>query len=238
MDDTILDFGCGSGILVSRLADAGYRVAGFDIAPTMDENEDTRLSLLPNYRGVANKLKENASFNCVIASEIYEHILAPDLEVLTEEWVKLLKNNGKLIVTVPHEENLAGSTCLCPNCMSLFHRWQHQRRVSAKELRSRFESFGLETIHTGAYDFSSNRELLNTGIRYQQNLENIKLEIASAIEASDFAEYSTQAWANSIEAEIIEIIESNLTKKPINDSRVDYREGAGQILLYVGQKIV
>ncbi len=105
-DDTIVDFGCGTGVMVTLpLARLGYRVLGLDEhepslkygrgrlrAEGLDETilRQGRLSELP------------ARPDVIIASEVLEHLPKPVLSAVMDEMREHLKPGGKLLVTVPN----------------------------------------------------------------------------------------------------------------------------------------
>ena len=46
----------------------------------------------------------------------------------------VLKKGGKLIITVPNNENLKSGHVLCPNCLHYFHKMQHVKSFQEKDL--------------------------------------------------------------------------------------------------------
>jgi len=95
-DMTGLDFGCGSGVLLSVI-NCKYKI-GVDI----NENALDQAKLLginEVHKNLSN-LKEN-SIDVIISNSALEHVPNPH-QVLSELY-NLLKPNGKIIFRVPHE---------------------------------------------------------------------------------------------------------------------------------------
>lgn len=95
----VLDVGCNSGILVEILQNKGYDALGSDISAESVEYGKTR--------GVKNLFVSDgrsqpfpdASFDCVLALDVIEHI--DDDTATVGEFERLLKPGGVLIVMVP-----------------------------------------------------------------------------------------------------------------------------------------
>jgi ubiquinone/menaquinone biosynthesis C-methylase UbiE len=105
----VLDAGCGSGRHLRALAKIpGLKIVGIDrnIAELSDALKSIRNmpdALSDNYlvtRADVNRLPfDSASFDCVICSEVLEHI--PEHEAAVGELVRVLKPQGNLVVSVP-----------------------------------------------------------------------------------------------------------------------------------------
>lgn len=100
---TVLDVGCGNGIITRSIGDAGYQVYGIDvseraIARAREENEN------PNVRfdcvSAEALVLEGKKYDAIICSEVLEHLKRP--EDLLETLYKALADSGLLIITVPN----------------------------------------------------------------------------------------------------------------------------------------
>ena len=104
----ILDAGCGSGFMLSRLEnyyDIGF---GIDMSPDAIEfgKQFTKAELKV---GNAEKLDfQDSEFNCIISTDAFEHI--PDDKAAMEEAYRVLKDNGCLIIYTPSEEGILSTT--------------------------------------------------------------------------------------------------------------------------------
>lgn len=94
---SLLDIGCGRGFLLGKLAEAG--VDGLTGVDVYDDVEDDRFAYA---RGdVTQRLPfDDASFECVIAGEIIEHV--PDPDCFLREIRRVLVPGGTLVVSTPN----------------------------------------------------------------------------------------------------------------------------------------
>jgi 2-polyprenyl-3-methyl-5-hydroxy-6-metoxy-1,4-benzoquinol methylase len=105
-DDRILEFGCGTGSMISiPLACMGYKVVGYDTDPDSIafgrelcraagvDPEILREGPLSLFEGLAD---------VVIASEVFEHIPGENLSGVLSGIREKLKEGGSLLVTVPN----------------------------------------------------------------------------------------------------------------------------------------
>ncbi|MDW8242030.1 MAG: methyltransferase domain-containing protein [Thermogemmata sp.] len=95
----LLDFGCGSGAFLQRMAALGWEVVGVDVAPQVVEALRLR-----GYQALHGSLPHPqltpSSFHIVTMWQALEHVHQPRL-VLRHAW-KLLVPGGYLIVAVPN----------------------------------------------------------------------------------------------------------------------------------------
>lgn len=94
----ILDYGCGSGLLVELLR-GKYNITGYDI------NKDvitTAKTLFPHSK-LTNVLP-NDKYNCIVLSHVIEHTHKPQL--MLNQIHNLLLPNGIIIVTTPNSQSI------------------------------------------------------------------------------------------------------------------------------------
>jgi len=103
----ILDVGCGVGTMSLYFAAHGAQVSGIDISPraiSIAQAAAKDLGLKNVSSEVGEVKKGTAKFDLILCSEVVEHV--PDqlgfLKILRSH----LKDNGKLILTTPSQENL------------------------------------------------------------------------------------------------------------------------------------
>ncbi len=96
----ILDAGCGGGLLIGFMRKHGFvNISGIDTSQVMVE--------LCRERGLMNVSRQDCTttafpgelFEIIIAADVLEH-LKNDAAAL-REWNRILKKNGRLIITVP-----------------------------------------------------------------------------------------------------------------------------------------
>jgi SAM-dependent methyltransferase len=120
----VLDVGCGNGWASKKLIPLGKKVISMDISSTNPVTAVRKISH-KNHAGLIADvfnipLKEN-SVDCIIASEILEHVVDPKLCIFN--LIALLKHNGKLIITTPYNEKI--EYYLCIHCNQPTPRYAH-----------------------------------------------------------------------------------------------------------------
>ena len=128
---TALDVGCGDGILLSKLKQAGAEsAAGLDISVgrLKRTGEIIQPGLLVN--GDAEKLPfKNDSFDLVTATETVEHL--PDAEAGLKEMARVAKKY--LLITVPNRDKI--TKIVCPHCDEEFFLDGHLHTFSSTYFR-------------------------------------------------------------------------------------------------------
>jgi SAM-dependent methyltransferase len=84
-----------------------------------------------------------ASFDAIVMSEVLEHLDDATLAAALAEARRLLLPQGRLLITVPHDERLADGEVVCPCCGNHFHRWGHVRSFDRARLRAELEREGF-----------------------------------------------------------------------------------------------
>lgn len=152
MSGRVLDYGCGPGYLLDSLLQRGIACEGVDFSAGSVEQVNSRLSGDSHFRGVTydNQLPtslESDAYDMVFFVETLEHILPKYLPDVLKELARLTKTGGHLVLTTPNEEDLNGrNRVLCPECGSLFHRWQHVNSWSTETVGSLMYEYGFKPI--------------------------------------------------------------------------------------------
>lgn len=108
----VLDVGASSGALIKLIPNA----IGVDIAPKNESVLWASIDGLPF---------DDKSFDTVFCTDVLEHLTDNMLYRGLNEVNRVLNIGGKLILTIPNEEELWQSTISCPQCQAEFHRWGH-----------------------------------------------------------------------------------------------------------------
>jgi SAM-dependent methyltransferase len=154
---TVIDVGCGAG----RHAFEAYRRGADVVAFDQDEAELGSVNAILRAMAETGEAPETASakvirgdalnlpyadetFDCVIASEILEHIPADDAAIA--ELVRVLKAGGTLAVSVPRW--LPERVCWLLSEEYHSNEGGHVRIYRASELRDKITGRGMELAHT------------------------------------------------------------------------------------------
>ena len=109
--DRILDVGCGNARDLITLAKRGMNCTGIDMSEGMInggkkdiEKKNLKIDLLI---GSATELPfDDEIFDKIICSEVIEH--TPAYEKTVEEMLRILKKNGRIVITTPNRISLYG----------------------------------------------------------------------------------------------------------------------------------
>ena len=108
----ILDVGCGAGLLLYFLREAGYtRLWGIDTSP--EQVQDARNSGFEQVER-ANALEflgntADRSFEVIVAFDIIEHLTGPELLRLADEIHRVLSDGGLWLIHAPNAEGFFGN---------------------------------------------------------------------------------------------------------------------------------
>jgi 2-polyprenyl-3-methyl-5-hydroxy-6-metoxy-1,4-benzoquinol methylase len=133
----LLDVGTGDGVLASKLMDSVKKFFGLDIS------EGRILRCAETYNkghfiiADAEELPfKEESFDCIVASEIIEHLIEPERFVLSA--YHILKRDGILIVSTP-------SALFYENNLAEILKDQHLHTFSPRSLKKLLKKTGFET---------------------------------------------------------------------------------------------
>ena len=155
----VLNIGAGSGYLENILQKRGV------VVYSLDPNLRT-VARLNDHLGLAGRAKQgychkipfpSSYFDCVIMTEVIEHIEEDLLEKSITEVRRVLKNGGAFIGTVPFNEILRDNYVFCPHCHEGFHRWGHLNSFDESTLITllKRDGFSTEKIQVRTFpDFS------------------------------------------------------------------------------------
>jgi len=98
---------------------------------------------------------DRSTIDLVISVEVIEHLKDDELSASLGEIYSVLKPEGYLVVTTPHEEDLGANKTICPECGCIFNRWQHLRKWSVANLKETMERANFKTVHISKTVFGS-----------------------------------------------------------------------------------
>lgn len=132
----VLNIGVGNGAFEELALKNGADV--FTLDPSEDAIEKIRLRLNLDEKAKVGYCQDipfpDEHFDAVIISEVLEHLDETTLLKTLNEIFRVLKDRGRLIGTVPSNENLDTQRIVCPECGTKFHRWGHVQSFSLKRL--------------------------------------------------------------------------------------------------------
>lgn len=103
VNGTVLDVGCGNGIISLQLGKQGYQVHGIDMSDKSIENAKRKNPFSNVTFSVVDAETLRASgqrYNAIVCSEVLEHLHQP--AGLVTQLHEILDDNGILLVTVPN----------------------------------------------------------------------------------------------------------------------------------------
>lgn len=149
----ILDYSSGFGYIIKYLLESSKSCNLYGT-----EYSDEGVKVLNNnfekhedYKG-SKLIKDNTipwpdnHFDIVFLTEVLEHIPQNDINGLINEFARILKTKGKLIITVPNNENLEEKQQLCPECGAIFHPVQHINSFNSENLNKLLLQFGFTKL--------------------------------------------------------------------------------------------
>jgi len=177
-DKTVIDVGCGGGILSESLAAAGGLVTGIDLAPQSIEVADLHLyesELSVTYECVDIETKAASmpeQFDVLTCMEMLEHV--PNPEIIIENCAKLLKPGGMAFFSTLNR-NLKSyllGILAAEYIMNIIPKGTHEyaKFIKPSELRGMLARHGLELIDLKGLDYNPFTQMAsltnNTQINY------------------------------------------------------------------------
>lgn len=165
----VLDYGCGSGVLLKALSAAGYNLTGVDLSAGMLEEAHRCMESVPQ-RERARLFRVNEHFESPHVEQQYDGIFClgvleylDDPTALMAHLNSLLKPGGFLMLSVPNQSSVLRGMerwiynnavwfrpfGLFPHLTGKDNYLQHQRhQFTVKELSSQLEPWGLSLKRT------------------------------------------------------------------------------------------
>ncbi len=166
----VLDVGAGSGKAVSLLDElpSVKSVSAIDIAPKNSRIIEASIDKIPY---------PNESFDCIICTEVLEHLDKETMTAGLNEIYRVLRKKGNVIITVPYKENLSKSTTRCPHCNKEFHIMGHKQSLSPMSLNNSIVRAGLfvEKFKIIPLAFCSGHKYLKHIFYYSYYLKNLPI---------------------------------------------------------------
>jgi SAM-dependent methyltransferase len=136
--ESILDVGCGSGVLANELVARGREgVAGLDIS----EEALAHVAAERIVGSAAAMPVADGAFDLVVAADVLEHLPAGVFERALAELERVARRY--VIVNSPHRERLDLARTYCSRCTTAFHASRHVRAIAVEDLATWLPGFEL-----------------------------------------------------------------------------------------------
>jgi ubiquinone/menaquinone biosynthesis C-methylase UbiE len=148
--NSILDVGCGNGWVAKEFLPKGKQVYSLDISATNPSIVKKLYSSEKHFGVAADSFHlpfSSDSFDCVIASEIIEHVFDP--AAFIKELFRVVKKRGSLIITTPYKEKII--YYLCIHCNQKTPANAHINSFDEKKLESLYLGKDLESFKHEAF---------------------------------------------------------------------------------------
>ncbi|MBI4973947.1 methyltransferase domain-containing protein [Candidatus Roizmanbacteria bacterium] len=163
-NSSLLDVGCGSGILIQKLLslNRNMKLYGLDITPKMVEVAKKKFKNNPNVEitqgSAINMPYENNSFDYVTCASSFHH--HPDPLQSVKEMVRVLKPGGKLLILDMCIEGLLRK--LLFKIENVYHNEGKVFRLTNREMYDLYEKVGLTQIKQSTFLYFT---LITEGIK-------------------------------------------------------------------------
>ncbi len=132
----VLDVGAGDGSLMLALERRGFSpVEGLDLVPQSPRVKPGSITALPYADG---------TWQTAFCTEVIEHLEPEQARAGLREIVRILAPGGRLVVTVPFDEDLRKNTLTCPECKCHFHRYGHRQTFTREAFAALLRDAGFE----------------------------------------------------------------------------------------------
>ncbi len=137
----LLDFGCGVGFLVENILNLNLNIDiyGLDSSGESIKKVNEKFQSNQKFKGAytMRHFKDSPlKFDCIIATEVVEHLDDIKLNSVMNFIKTLLSEDGIVILTTPNDEDLSKSMVYCPESNRVFHKRQHVRSWSEDTLKN------------------------------------------------------------------------------------------------------
>lgn len=141
-NDKVLTIGPGDFYLEEKLLESGVDLFCLDPSEKSIKKakEECRLEEKAKVGYSQNIPFGDQVFDCVVMSEVLEHLDDEVRAKTISEVHRVLKEKGIFVGTVPFKENLSSSIAVCPNCTEVFHRVGHLKSFDERALSDQLQS--------------------------------------------------------------------------------------------------
>jgi len=155
-DDVVLDFGCGVQYYLLKWGKDKFRV-GYGLDYDVKDYQRENIHLV-NYKFHGSLPFKGDFFNKVFLLAVLEHIEEIDAQSLFFEFSRVLKKNGRIIITIPTLRGKAVLELLALKLkiLSFEEISDHKHYYSGKEIGDLARASGLKVIYSKLFQFGLN----------------------------------------------------------------------------------
>jgi SAM-dependent methyltransferase len=148
----MLDFGCGTGLLVNSLRVRGYeRVEGVDISPQQINVAQRRglpcQAVSEDYARIAATTSAD-TMDCIFLMDVLEHVQKQEQIQLLEHLGQMLRPGGRLVISVPNANSTFASRWR-------YLDWTHECSFTEDSLEFVLLNAGFSAVAFHSYEFSA-----------------------------------------------------------------------------------
>ncbi len=146
---TILDVGCGKAWVARHFCPRGVEVFSMDISTVNPKRAVEKYPYDNHYGLVADAYRlpfREGAFDCIIASEIIEHV--PEPGPFIGSLLRVLRPGGQLVITTPYNEKIQYSLCIHCNRPTPQHAHIHSFTMKKMLALTPKEQAGALRIYT------------------------------------------------------------------------------------------
>jgi len=150
--EKVLDLGCNDGAITNEIFKKGNDVVGVDLKGIVN----IARKKFPRIKFVAHDLSQrfpwrNGSFDTAVALEIIEHVV--DDELFLQECFRILKKDGRLILSVP---NVAYFPFRIALMLGKFYEFgTHVHNYTFETIRKKLENVGFKIMAEKGAEYES-----------------------------------------------------------------------------------
>ena len=148
---TVLDVGCGTGILVDTLNRSGYIADGID--SSVEAIKFAKSNKKGNfYLSSIGSFKNEHQYDLIIATQLIEHLRRPEEFLINV--IKLLKTGGYLYIETPNLRSWSESSIWRRRIGGMFYGTDHRICYTAKSLTHLLRNNGFNVYKINTKTFS------------------------------------------------------------------------------------